>query len=277
MRLGADRTAVGVGARAHEVGRRPQCGAGTRPRRSGCRVAGKHPLLRWSPVLIAPPLLDTLSRLPHFRGLGPELLERVASCASERRLARGELLFARGEAARSFFVVHAGAIRLARSSPEGREHVVHRVAPGASFAEAAVLSFGRYPVDAQASEEGTVLVEIAGEPFLRLLREEEQLAPGVIGSLCARLAQLVERVEELSLVQAGSRLARWLLRQPASGPPERLAIELAVHKRELAAHLAMTPETLSRLFRRWQDEGWLEVDRSRVLVLDTARLEAAAD
>lgn len=228
------------------------------------------------PPLIAPPLLETLRRLPHFQGLAPELLERVAGCARERHLARGELLFARGGAARSFFVVHAGAIRLSRLSPEGREHVVHQIAPGSSFAEAALLSFGRYPVDAQATEEDTVLVEIAGEPFLRLLREEERLAPAVIGSLCARLAQLVERVEELSLVQAGSRLARWLLRQPASGPPERLAIDLALQKRELAAHLAMTPETLSRLLRRWQDEGWLEVEGSRLFVLDAARLAATA-
>ena len=98
----------------------------------------------------------------------------------------------------------------------------------------------------------------------------------MIGSLCMRLVSLVERVEELSLVQAGTRLARWLLRQPARGTAEA-TVELSLPKKELAAHLAMTPETLSRLLRRWEDEGWVRNERTRVVLQDARALLALAD
>jgi CRP-like cAMP-binding protein len=91
------------------------------------------------------------------------------------------------------------------------------------------------------------------------------------------LVSLVERVEELSLAQAGERLARWLLRQPASGSPERLEVELSMSKRDIASHLAMTPETLSRLLRKWQEQGWIESRRSSVVIQSADQLSALAD
>lgn len=218
-----------------------------------------------------------LRGLPHVSGLPPELLERVVGLCRERSYARGERVFGRGEPCRTFHAVRAGGVRLTRSTPEGREQLVARLGPGASFAEAALLAFGRYPVDATAVEDPTVLVTIDGAGFQRLLQDDPRAAPAVISSLCVRLAELVERVDELSRVQAGERLARWLQRQPARGAEGRLTVELGLPKRELAAHLAMTPETLSRLLGRWRDAGWIESDRRCIVVLDAERLAELAE
>ena len=218
-----------------------------------------------------------LRELPHFRTVDAATLERIATGARWRTLAAGETLFLAGQPARAFYAIRRGAVRLHRLSPEGREHVVHSLRAPASFAEAALLSIGRYPVNAVATEDPTELLEIGGDPLLRLFREDEGLAPAMVGSLCMRLVTLVERVEELSLAQAGERLARWLLRQPASGGGARVEVALPMPKRDVAAHLAMTPETLSRLLRRWQEDGWIESRRGSVVVLDVPRLSALAE
>jgi len=219
----------------------------------------------------------TLAELPHFRLLDRELVDRIAASSRLRALRSGEIVFHEGEPCRAFFAIHAGAVKLFRVAPDGRERVVHNLGAGHTFAEAALLNMGRYPASAVATENPTELVEIAGEPFLRLLREEPRLAPAVIGSLCMRLVSLVERVEELTLVDAGARLARHLLRQPAHGPTDRVAVELAMAKKDLAAHLSMTPETLSRLLRRWEDRGWIESGRTSVTILDSDALTALSD
>ena len=39
----------------------------------------------------------------------------------------------------------------------------------------------------------------------------------------------------------------------------------------------LTPETLSRLLRRWQEAGWIESERASVRVLQAAALSAIAD
>jgi CRP/FNR family transcriptional regulator len=221
-------------------------------------------------------LAEALRALPHFRTLPPDLLAKLAEGTRRRGADAGELLFAEGEPCRGFFAIEQGAVRLYRSGPDGREHVVQNLRAGATFAEAALLSFGRYPVSAVAVEDGTVLLEVGAEPFLRLFREDPRLATAMVSSLAVRLVDLVGRVEELSHVQAGARLARWLVKQPAGGGPVP-TVDLDLQKKDLAAHLAMTPETLSRLLRRWQDAGWIEVDRARVVLKRADLLLAVAD
>lgn len=224
-----------------------------------------------------PTLLETLTSLAHFRLVAPEVLARIAAASRTRVLRAGEILFREGEPCRTFFVVRAGRMKLYRATPDGREQVVHQLGPGQTFAEAALLAFDRYPVSAAAAETPTEVVEIGGETFLALFRGDDRLAAAMVASLSMRLLSLVERVEELSLVNAGARLARYLLRQPGLGPSDRPRIELPMSKKDLAAHLSMTPETLSRLLRRWQDLGLVDSERASVTLLDPARLLALAD
>lgn len=212
-------------------------------------------------------LLPLLRELPHFRALPADLVESIASGCRVRSLDAGAIVFLEREPCRAFFAVREGGVKLYRSQPDGREQVVNTLHAGATFAEAALLTFGRYPVSAAATESPTELLEVGAEPLLRLFREDERLGPAMVASLSMRLVTLVERVEELSTIQAGERLARWLLRQPSQMEGGAALIELALAKRELAAHLAMTPETLSRLLRRWQEDGWIVSERASVRVL----------
>ena len=223
-----------------------------------------------------PEIPAALRALPHFKTLPADLLAEIAGATKKRAYQSGEVIFREGETCRAFFAILAGTVKLYRLEGDGREHIVHQLQKGATFAEAALLSFGRFPVHAVATETPTELLEIGGERFLNLFRTDERLAPAMVASLSMRLVALVERVEELGLVQAGPRLARWLLRQPASSDTAPV-IELALAKKDLAAHLAMTPETLSRLLRRWQEDGWIESERSKIVLRRPDRLLALAD
>jgi len=224
-----------------------------------------------------PTLRETLASLAHFKLVAPEVLGRIAAASRTRTLEAGEILFREGEPCRAFFAVRAGRMKLYRATPDGREQVVHQLGPGQTFAEAALLAFGRFPVSGAAAESATEVVEIGGETFLALFRDDERLAAAMVASLSMRLLSLVERIEELSLVNAGSRLARFVVRQPATGPSTRPRVELELPKKDLAAQLSMTPETLSRLLRQWQEAGLVESERGAVVLLDPARLQRLAD
>jgi CRP/FNR family transcriptional regulator len=47
-------------------------------------------------------------------------------------------------------------------------------------------------------------------------------------------------------------------------------------KGELASRLGTVSETLSRTFRKFREEGIVEVDGSRFIILDMARLKVLA-
>ncbi len=221
-------------------------------------------------------LRETLANVPHFRGVPPDLLERVAAGAKLATFASGDTIFSQGETARAFFVVRSGAVRVYRMTSDGREQVLHHLRAGQTFAEAALLSFGSYPAFATAIETPTELVEIGGA-FVQLFKSEPRLSAAMVSSLSMWIFGLVERIEELSIASAPARLARYLLKLPARGTVEPFAIGLPMSKKELAAHLAIAPETLSRLLRRWQDAGIVRVEGRELELLDVRVLGAIAD
>jgi len=224
-----------------------------------------------------PDLIDELRLVPHFRGLPPDLMEAVASGAKRVSCASGQAIFREGEPVHAFYLVSRGAVRVYRLSPDGREQVLHHLGEGHTFAEAAVLTMSRYPAHAVAASGGTELIEIGAEGFRALFRGEPRLSAAMVASLSTWLISLTERVEELSLASASARLAHYLLRLPSSVEDGGVLVELPLAKKELAAYLAITPETLSRLLRRWQDAGVVGSDRRRLRILDERLLLAIAD
>jgi CRP-like cAMP-binding protein len=168
-------------------------------------------------------------------------------------------------------------VKLFRLRPDGREQVINVLGPGMTFAEAAALSLDFYPVNGVATETPTELLEIPGEPIKKLMREDERLAAAMVGSLSMKLLELVERVEELSSASAAGRMARFLMKLPGTGPATRPTVELPAQKKDLAARLGIAPETLSRVLRKWEDQGLIGPSQRTLTILNPGRLLAIAD
>lgn len=224
-----------------------------------------------------PRLLSALAELPHFRALPDDLRQRLAEGSRLLRLGAGELIFTQGEPVRGFYGVRAGSVRLFRSTADGREQALQTLPAGKTFAEAALLSMARFPACARALENDTEVLEVGATVFLKLFREDPRLASAMVSSLSLWLHSLVERVEELQIASAPARLARYLLRLPAHQDGAALTVSLPMSKKDLAAHLAIVPETLSRLLRRWQDQQLIESRGKELAILDSRVLIAIAD
>jgi CRP/FNR family transcriptional regulator len=221
--------------------------------------------------------IRALKALPHFRLLDAAALEKLAATARVRTLQAGEAVFFERDAADAFFAVRSGGIKLYRLRPDGREQVIHTLGPGASFAEAAVFNLDFYPVNAVATETPTELIAVPKDPLQKMLREDDRIARSIIASMSMRMLELVERVEELASASAAARLARYLLRLPPTGPATRPTVELPVAKKDLAAWLAIAPETLSRVLRKWEQAGLVDSASRTIALLDPGRLLAIAD
>lgn len=219
---------------------------------------------------------ESLARLPHFQSLDEERLARIVACSRARSYKANESVFLQGETCRAFFVIETGAVRLYRLTPDGKQQIVHDLRAGQSFAEAAMFQFGVYPVHCEATEASTELIEIDAERFLRLFREDPRIAEVMVSSLCQRLFRLVSRIEELTVVSASARLARYVLNLPGSGAGP-IEVELPFSKKQLAGHLSITPETLSRLLSKWRERGVMESHGRRLVVHTVDTLEAIAD
>jgi CRP/FNR family transcriptional regulator, dissimilatory nitrate respiration regulator len=208
-----------------------------------------------------------------FGGLGPRELAALAGIAEIRTYTRGQDIFFAGDPAQGFFSVASGKVRIYQTSLSGKEHIIHVFGAGEVFAEVAVFSGGVYPANAQALEDGDYLF-FPRERFRKLLTDDPDLAMNMLGLLSIRLRQLVKKIEDLSLREVPARLAAHLLLLGAESKKRRLSLDLP--KGQLAAYLGTIPETLSRVLRRFADDGLISVSGHSIELLDSARLEGIA-
>ncbi len=213
-----------------------------------------------------------------FSGLEEEYLAEVAAIAVKRTFAKGETLFDEGDTATGFYLLGSGSIKLCKTSPDGKEKVLHFVHPTETFAEAAFFGDGRYPAAARALEKGTALF-FPRQAFMGLVERNPRFSLNLIISLSLLLRRFARQIEELSFAEVPARLANYLMESAAKKSTTfqgKTYLDLDMKKGELASRLGTVSETLSRTFKKMKEEGVLNVEGSRVIILDTARLQRLA-
>jgi CRP/FNR family cyclic AMP-dependent transcriptional regulator len=212
-----------------------------------------------------------LGSVPYFAHLDATTLGAVARGAARRDYDQGEMVFLEGDPCAGLCVVEKGRVRLLRLSVDGREQVVKLLRPGEFFNEVAVLDGGPNPVSAMADTESTLWV-IDRATMLRLLEEYPDLAAAVIEKLASRARHLLALVEDLSLRTVSARLAKLLLAQEGGRgeAPRRLT------QQEMAAQVGTVREMVSRVLRRFDEEGLIRFDRHKIIVRDRQGLEREA-
>jgi CRP-like cAMP-binding protein len=211
--------------------------------------------------------------VPWLGDLNEDQLEALLQDTEVRTLKTREWLFRQDAPAEWLYVVISGAVRLVRSAGDGRLATIRCVERGGTLGELSMVSSaGVYLYSAEALRRTHVLTIPAAR-----CREIMDRQPACRAEFMSRLAlELTERLEDMALLtqaDAMARLVSYILRQlPAGRARGPRVVRLTIPKRWLAAQLAMTPETLSRLLARLREEGVINIDRQRLVVLDEQKL-----
>lgn len=218
-------------------------------------------------------ILDRIAKQPLFLELDGEQLQRIAAQSREIHVAKGEMLFQKGDAAKGFYLVVKGQVKLAFPSIHGNEKVVAIVGSGQSFGEAAMFLAQPFPVRAEALSSTDILFFSAGSIF-SLLEADPLFARKLLAGLSHRLHQLVQDVELYSERSSTQRLIGYLLQlcpQSEEGIPSA-TFDLPTSKQVIASRLNLTPETLSRILHDLSCDGVIEMNGRRIRIPDTDAL-----
>lgn len=214
-----------------------------------------------------------LSSCRFFSAVRGDSRDRLVKMAMLRKFPQGTLIFRQGETCPGVFIVGSGLVRVFKTAPSGKEHVLHLVAPGGTFAEVAAMGGFNCPAFAEAVEETQCLL-LPNDAFNRALREDHQLCLQLIASMAGWVKHLVALLEDIALRDAVGRVARYLL---SVADPKSGAIQLPSLKKHLASHLNLTSETLSRTLRRLSETDLLASSGEQLVVRDREGLEALAE
>jgi CRP/FNR family nitrogen fixation transcriptional regulator len=203
-----------------------------------------------------------------------DYLRKIQDFGSRLHFQRNELIFNQDDGAGHFYRILSGTVRLCRYMPDGRRYIVDFNLPGD------VIGLNESP-DHPASAEAVTDVIVIAYPrvcFDRLARECPELRTQHLCHLSANLLSAQQHLFVLGCQKAKERVASFLLRladRMDLGHGDRL--DLAMGRQDIADHLGLTIETISRSITQLRAEGAVLVPNTHQLVLrDMTILRALA-
>lgn len=205
-------------------------------------------------------------------------MEHLSRSSQRLKLSAGQELFQFESEAKYFFLIEEGEIHLSRPHWQGEDRLFQILGTGDLLAESAMfLEPPRYPLTARISRDAQLL-GFSRDALLQVCEDQPALMRRLLTIQSKRLYQAVNRIEHLSLNNAGQRLVTYLLELRRHHQHRWLDapanLDLPVNIAVLAGQLAMTPETLSRLLQRFRQEHWLSGKGRTLVLLDERALRA---
>jgi len=216
---------------------------------------------------VQPNWRGVLAKIPIFASFGGSDLDRLAACAHERRIRRGETLMRAGDPGLSMMIVIAGEVRVVLAGVSGHEQIVSTLGPGSIFGEIALLDGKPRTADVVAATNGKVLT-IERTAVLRLLEQHPEFGLRLIEGLCGRLRATLVQLESMVFQDVATRLAASLLGLAQGKAPRRLDITQAA----LGQLVGASREIVNKRLRALAAQGIVALSPGRILLLDEARL-----
>jgi CRP/FNR family transcriptional regulator len=222
-------------------------------------------------------IVDILQDCELFSELSASGFRRLATIARLCQFRKDQPIFREGEPCPGVYIVGQGQVRVFKTGSAGKEHILHIVGSGGTFAEAAAIGDFALPASAEAIRK-TTCVLLPLEPFRRAMADDHELCLGIMTSMAVWARRLVTLIEDITLRDAAGRLARYLLDLAKLKRSENNIVRLPGMKRHVASHLNLTGETFSRTLRRMVASGLIaEVDRVGIQLLQPKKLRQVAD
>lgn len=212
---------------------------------------------------------DFLSVLPLFDSMAPEELTDIARATTEQKVARGEIIFHRGDPCLGFHTIVYGQIKLAFTSPQGGEKVIEIIGSGHSFGEALMFMERPYIVSAQALAD-TLLLHVAKSAVFAGIERDPQFARKMLAGLSRRIHGLICDVEAYSLSSGTQRVIGYLLKSEDLKDGDQIRLEAS--KTVIASRLNLTPEHFSRILHDLSAQRMIAVDGRDITIQDLQRL-----
>jgi len=204
---------------------------------------------------------------PVLAGLPDVLRDTLLSHAQWLEVPAATVLFDDRQACEGFPFVVSGSVRVIKSSANGRELPLYRVAAGETCVISSSCLLGAQRYNARGiTESATQLMLLPAREFDVLLAEAA-FRNFVFNLFAERIAELMQLVEEVAFRRLDQRLAGALL---GHGRAVRMTHQ------NLADELGSVREIVSRLLKGFSDQGLVRLSREHIEILDAPGLRRIA-
>ncbi|MEO3945627.1 Crp/Fnr family transcriptional regulator [Gorillibacterium sp. CAU 1737] len=223
-------------------------------------------------------LVAALSRVPLFRELSPEELERLERISSLRSYGRKTAVFHEGTERETVYFVLRGLVKTYKTDEEGHEQIMNILKTGDLFPQTGFFDSAPYPSTAEAIVD-TRLLSIPVHTFEQLILTVPAISIKLMRVMSGRIIDLQQRLHDFAGHDAAERVVLYLIKLALDyGRPDNttevpsVRIPIPLTNQELASAVGTTRETVNRLVSMLRKEGLIDSDRSGYTIFDKEKL-----
>lgn len=193
------------------------------------------------------------------------------------------VIVSQGSSGRDMFIVVSGSLKVSVLSGEGKEISFVVLRQGDYFGELSMIDGRRRSATVTAIQSSELLV-LGHSDYQRLLREHPYTATEFLTRMLLTLANRIRATDELYqdsvFLDVSSRLAKFLLSvsvEDNGTSPGQRRLDVKLSQYELGTMVNASRESVNKQLREWESQGILDVDKGRITLLDSLRLQQKAE
>jgi CRP/FNR family transcriptional regulator len=204
------------------------------------------------------------SEIQLFSKLSEANLARLRDQAIVKNLTKQSIVFYEGDKSNYIYALLEGTVKLYKTSPKGTQIQINRFDAPVVIGEYACFEKVPFPATCEFLTDG-VIAKIPTRYLFDALQEED-FALEMIKSLTSKIMILSSLVHKETIYSSEAKVAKMLI--------ENSEIFYKLKHNEIASILNITPETLSRILKKFKTNGLIEgLREGRVLILDLEALD----
>lgn len=217
---------------------------------------------------------DFIRRVPLFSTLSDAEFQSIEHIFLIRSYRKNQVIFLEEETGTYMYIVMSGKLKITKSTQGGKETILAIHRSGDFFGEMALLDGKTSPATVSAMEDCKI-ASISRADFHNLLMSNDKVVRQIIQVLCARLRQVWKQIQSLSYSSAEARIRGGVLELARKhGIPDSrgIIIDVKITHQEMAEMVGTSRETVTRTIARLRDEGILQLDGRRMILLEPKAL-----
>ena len=193
----------------------------------------------------------------------------------KKPLKKSEFLYRAGEPMSSLYTVKTGAFKANIDSADGQENIVGFYLPGELIGLDGIAS-GEYQCDIIALGDAHVC-QLPYQEFQRISNQFPILREEILSISSSNMTTAQKMLFFIGKRPVEERLSMFLIglsqRFEARGLSD-IRFQLSMSRHDIANYLGMAPETISRQFKKMQDQGLISINNRDITINDLPALRA---
>ena len=212
---------------------------------------------------------DFLASIPTFVGLDEPALAEIKAHLYKKEFSKGKLIYQEGDAVNILYIVEMGKIEIYKTNSDGKKFTIWFIKPREFFCLAMML-YGVAFANAEAVQD-TLVYCVDKKNYEAIINKYPKISARLLQCLAGKMVAYSALVEKSVFFKAQSRIASILINHLSMGKQGAPVCQLS--QNEIMSLAGIARETVSRILRKFKEDGLVSVSRCNIHIQDMERLK----